>query len=223
MMIVATYCVSYAKFLRESLEAASQLCDAIFLLDNDPTGEVRAIVNDFPKVDWELWNRPYHEAKTRAYGLKAALVDYKADWVIPLDGDEVVHLPVFIREVAHKDFNNGNCFFFKWLNFWDSRNTYRVDGNLGQWTFKKMFYVANRRDELLKDAEEWARTGRHCHAGYMPGEGWRAFPMPPFIIKHYSYMSPERRREKYGYYNRISPDRSYEHLLDEKVELREWK
>jgi hypothetical protein len=225
-VIVGTTCVNYAEYLREGLEAMSKLCDTIFVLDDDPTGEVEAITNDFPEVDWRRWDEPYHEAKTRALGLKVALVDHNADWVLPFDGDEVLHNPEHLRQdiQAHSWGNpDPNCIRAKWLNFWDSRKTYRTDGRLGQVTTEKMFYVADRRDELLRAADEWALTGAAFHAGWMPGGGRKSAPMPPFIIKHYSLLLPKRRRWKYEYYNRVSPDRSYEHLLDENVKLETWK
>jgi glycosyltransferase involved in cell wall biosynthesis len=225
-MIVGTTCVNYAEYLREGLEAMSKLCDTIFVLDDDPTGEVEAVTNDFPKVDWRRWYEPYHEAKTRALGLKVALVDHNADWVLPFDGDEVLHNPEhLLQDIQAHSWGGGgaNCIQGHTINFWDSREFYRADSLYANRRSQRMFYVRDQRDVLVKAAEEWARTGAHCHAGYMFGGRWRCGPVSTFKIKHYAFVSSKRRREKYEHYIRFAPGRDYSHMLDEKVPLERWE
>lgn len=185
---IASIVKNEAEFLPKALECWQAVSDRICVLDNGSTDGTQDILAD-AGVEWRIYDEPMWGNEWPA---RKALWDFaiqEADWVVHLDGDQVVA----------GDFRphlKGNLVRFTVYDLW-SPNEYRSDA---WWQARPWWRAGRVRD--MQD-REWTWNQRGLHVGHMPIDNVFGPPydLPPEVgILHYAYATPERRERKFRQY-----------------------
>lgn len=211
MSVIGIYRIkNEERWIKESIERTLQVSDRVIVFDDHSTDSTCKIVNSLgPKVT--LVVSPYtglDEARDKDYLLSLAL-QYKPDWIIQLDGDEVL-TKKGIQELypwVHQK-KVGGILNFRIAYLWDNVNRERVD------SVYKSFYqprAYSLYDQSMKSFT-YARTGYggNFHCGQVPVGHSGPFHTMAQPIKHYGYMDAADRERKYKWYNEKDPNNAAE-------------
>lgn len=208
------------RWLAESLAKTSELADAIVILDDGSTDNTPQICKQFPKVlKYVYQDEPdVNEVRDKNRLLKLAL-ECEPDWILALDGDEVLEdvAPHLIREAIANCPAGVAAFELEFLYFWNDRQHYRVDGKYANIWHPRLFRVAGQNVDALTFSP--TGHGSNFHGGSVPGNLVGQVARLETKVKHYGYLPPELRRQKYQFYCRQDPAAAangyYDHLIDE--------
>jgi glycosyltransferase involved in cell wall biosynthesis len=210
MSVIGIYRVkNEARWIKESLERTLQVSDKVILLDDHSTDDTRAIASSIPKVT--VVPSPFtglDEARDKDYLLALAIVS-KPDWIIQLDGDEVLTKRALgeINPWVHQT-KLGGILNFRIAYLWDNVNRERVD------SVYRSFYQPRAYSLFDQPAKThtYNRTvyGGNFHCGQVPvGHSGPTHTMK-HPIKHYGYMDAADRERKYKWYNEKDPNNDAE-------------
>lgn len=135
-------------------------------------------------------------------------VEKGADWVLLLDGDEVLEEKAenMLRLICNTLPKEINCVDFFVSNFWKSNRYYRVDGVFGDQKASRLLRVVPGK-RLMHD--------KSPHVPYeYEGEGLSTKYLSVFRLKHYSFVNKDVPLKKYIYYSKVD-DANYGYLLSE--------
>lgn len=206
-------------WIGESLERTLQVCERAIVFDDhsdDDTVEIARGFGDRVHV-FSSGFADADEARDRGFVLNCAVQICKPDWVLYMDGDEVL-TPSAVREVREVvQMKIGGIFVFRIAYLWNSPDQERVDALYGKINAPRLFSVFDQKGPFTY------KTTSHTanlHCGQVPANYKGHARHAISLIKHYGYMRPEDRERKYKWYvdldvaQRGSVTGNYEHIME---------
>ena len=208
-----------ARWIGEVLERALGLCSTIYVLDDHSTDETPAICASFGERV-QVIPSPFiglDEARDKNY-LLTRLVAVRPDWVLWIDGDEVLEQagPGLLRAAADAAGSKIAAFGLRIAYLWDGPEQVRMDGLWGRFNRPSFFRL---QGQPLGDLYfPSTAAGGNFHCGNVPrglrGEVHRL----RVRLKHYGYLERAHRQAKYVWYNQRDPgnerEDQYRHLAE---------
>ncbi|NLI13370.1 glycosyltransferase [Pelotomaculum propionicicum] len=210
------------RWIDSCLKEASKVCDRILIIDDGSTDRTPEICRSFPKVKYRYYQRKVDELRDRRELLQWAL-ENKADWILNLDGDEVLEEGAADRirgEISRLDPRDPVYTYFQLhiLYMWNNPELYRCENSIyGNFWISRLFTTWGQdKGRLIIGA---TGHGHNLHANGVPvnlrGKGRKI----DVRIKHYGYMDFELRQKKYDFYQKHDPQAAaagyYDHLTSE--------
>jgi radical SAM superfamily enzyme YgiQ (UPF0313 family)/GT2 family glycosyltransferase/acetyltransferase-like isoleucine patch superfamily enzyme/ubiquinone/menaquinone biosynthesis C-methylase UbiE/glycosyltransferase involved in cell wall biosynthesis len=208
-----------AYWISEVLAKAAPLVDGFVILDDGSTDETPAICKSHPKVLRYEWQ---DETETDEVRDKNRLLQWTLendpDWVIALDGDEVLEdtatqTILNAINVVNPEFTKLGIIF---LYMWDNHDTYRIDGHYQEVRHPRIFRVSGLPVEPVDLSFRPSRYGANFHCGSIPTNLPGETLYIDVRVKHYGYFSPKQRASKKSFYKTKDPENAatgyYNHL-----------
>ena len=207
-----------ARHIHEVLSRALLLCQRVLVFDDHSTDETPAICRSFgDRVT--VYESPFdglNEARDKNY-LLAKIAEANPEWVLWIDGDEVLELsgPERLRQAAA---NAGDvaAFYLRVAYVWDDPHHIRVDGLFGRFARLSFFRLRGQPVEQLHFPTNG--HGGNFHCGNVPQGlvgGRREINVR---LKHFGYMTRAQRQAKYAWYTTIDANNpledNYRHLAE---------
>lgn len=215
------------RYLKQTLDSASEYVDEIVILDDNSTDDTYEICKSYPKVV-RIERVQGVDFATNESAPRRQLFDMTCetnpDWIISLDADEIMENR-FKREIRTLIDNPGGNYWFGIVfhHFWHSITHYRVDKLWAPCAGPRIFRFIPGYEYT------WQQSRLHC--GSLPNNIFSNFTgkNTDYRVKHYGYAgSPERTRQKYDWYierdpnSEMCPRSHYDSMLDTDPVLREW-
>lgn len=194
------------RWIARSLASLSLICQRIVVFDDHSTDATLSICRGTQKV--EIIESPFsglNESRDKNF-----LLDHirDADWVVMIDGDEVLTNPGDLAEWMQ-------CTSFASLSLpvfylWDREDQIRVDGVYGSYRRHSAFRPGTAR---FHDRG----AGANFHCGNVPASlrASRGYAESPLL--HFGYLHREDRERKYAWYNERDPNNQaedgYRHMV----------
>lgn len=208
------------RWLREVLDNAARICDGIIVYDDGSTDRTQEICQVHPAVVAYQQGAETQTDKARDKNRMYAMAkEFKYDWLLCIDGDELLELTAPQRILAEIRSCPANVsqIDFEFLYLWNDREHFRTDG-----IYTGIFHpclcrpIGQTWDELKFEP---TLHGGNLHCERTPqnlkGERIRV----DIKIEHLGYMFPEDRLRKYHWNKQKDPKHAsegyYEHLLDQ--------
>jgi hypothetical protein len=208
-----------ARWLEEVLTRALDLCSEVYVLDDHSTDETPLICQSFGSRV-RLFRSPFEgldEARDKNYLLEKLLAA-RPDWVLWIDGDEVLERngAAMLRAAVADGAGDVAAYRLRIAYLWDDHRQVRVDGLWGRFMRPSFFRLQGQPLDRLKFRSTDAGGNFHC--GNIPmglnGEIRRL----EVRLKHYGYLSRRQRQAKYVWYNERDPHNEredrYRHLAE---------
>lgn len=196
-------------YIGECLQSVSRIVDDIIVLDDGSTDKTPEICQSFENVThYEYQKKPLDEGRDRSYLLQKALT-IKPDWILSLDGDEV--LTPNSRFILQSELANSPGHIqgieFNFLVFWDAKNRFRIDP----------IYFPHQHIRVFSpkriDVSNYVFTGTegaNFHCGSVPRG--LVVRKSNIVIKHYGYLEYRNRLKKYNFYKSNDNATDYKHI-----------
>ena len=204
--IVAMYRIqNEERWIEKSLEAASEVCQEIVILDDCSTDKTLSICKKFPKVvDIYERKKPLHLDEVRDKKIIWEMtLKRNPEFVLKLDGDEILapnSKEILLSEIMDL-YPNDIVFSFQMLDMYDKPNQYRADGD-----FNKKAHI-----RLMK-INDYTRNLKFVESGYPGNAHSLHFPPTKYVpvrsgvkILHYGYYDKNTRLKKFQYFHEVDP------------------
>lgn len=201
------------------LERALGLCSVVYVLDDHSTDETPAICASLGERV-QLIPSPFtglDEARDKNY-LLTRLVAVRPDWVLWIDGDEVLERdgPALLRVAVDAAGAEGALFGLRIAYLWDGPQQVRMDGLWGRFNRPSPFRL---QGQPLGDLYfPTTAAGGNFHCGNVPRGLRGEMRWIGVRLKHYGYLEREHRQAKYVWYNQRDPgnerEDEYRHLAE---------
>jgi len=219
---------------QQSLEKSLTVADHVVVFDDNSDlnfrRELRQVCNENPKVtlcesQWQTFN----ERRDRQFLWDQCAAVPGVTWVLVLDGDEILE-EQFDRHFAEKLMRNPNpevlAYNVHIFNMWNTPDYVREDG---RWGTHRLTAMAKVLPNMVYGRRAGNRDGLHC--GRLPHIPATNTSDSSVRIKHYGYMTPAQRAQKFKWYSKhdrdFRPDilqaPSYDYIVDElECRVRVW-
>lgn len=217
--LCATRVKNEANHIGEVIERVLPLCRQVFVFDDhssDQTVEVCRAFGDRVVV-FESSFEGFDEARDKNYLLRK-VVEANPEWVLWIDGDEVLELrgPDKLRDAADNALSGVAGFSLKVAYVWNDPQHVRVDGIFGRFKRPSLFRLKGQRVNKIHFRE--TGFGGNLHCGNVPNGLSGVFRELDVRLKHYGYMSVDQRTRKHQFYTTIDPgnelEDNYRHLIE---------
>ncbi len=196
---------SEARWIRRSIESILPICQRVHIFDDNSEDDTVAICESIPGV--VVYRSPFNttdEARDKNLLLDQVDNGGGADWVIMIDGDEVMqydHNGIFLRN----EINNAKhaCLSFPILYLWDREDQIRVDGVYGDFMRESAFRYRGERFQRTS-------AGANLHCGNVPAALRRDRGYVNAPLLHFGYLERADRIRKLSWYRSIDPDNKTE-------------
>ncbi len=198
-----------ARWIRSVLCAAFTVCERIYVLDDHSTDQTAEICQTFGEC-LRLYSSGFaslDEARDKNWLLDVIRLS-RAEWVLAIDGDELLSNPEAVRASAASGL--ADSYSLRVLYLWDREDQVRADGVYSRFWRPSLF--------RLRDDAKFQSTpnGGNFHCGNVPQGFGQAERSAAFLL-HYGYMDAEDRRRKFDWYNQHDPgnqaEDSYRHMI----------
>ena len=204
--IVAIYRIrNEERWIKKSLEAISEICQEIVILDDCSTDNTVEICKKFPNVV-EIHERkeelPLDEVRDKKIIWKMAM-ERNPDFILKLDGDEVLapnSKEILLNEIMNLYPNDLN-FSLQLMYIYDKPNQWRTDA----W-FDDIYHIRLIRiNEYTKNLEfEESGYPGNAHSLHLPPTKY--VPVRSDVkILHYSLYDKKIRTRKFNYFHEVDP------------------
>jgi glycosyltransferase involved in cell wall biosynthesis len=206
-----------AQYIGTVLQQALRLCDVALVFDDHSTDDTVAICERFG-TRVTVCRSPFQgldEARDKNF-LLGRIVDAAPDWVLWIDGDEVLERtgPEKIL-AATTQWSGVAAATLRVAYLWDDPRYVRVDGIFGAFKRPSLFRLAGQDRTKLRFRT--TRQGANFHCGNVPDGLAGERRDLPVRLKHYGYLTREQREAKYRFYTREDPgnplEDNYRHIL----------
>jgi glycosyltransferase involved in cell wall biosynthesis len=205
-----------AEHIGESLESVLPLCERAIVFDDHSDDETVATCESFGQRV-EVLHSPFRgidEARDKNYILER-VVAAAPDWVLWIDGDEVIERdgPARLLEATARA-GGITVYTLRVAYCWDGDDQIRVDGIWGRMRRPSLFRL---RGQLVRNLHFAMSRPPNLHCGNVPRNLRGQKRDLDVRLKHYGYVTPELRLRKYQWYTRIDPhnpkEDNYRHLM----------
>lgn len=204
------------KYIHDSIKSILPLCDFVFVVDDGSTDNTKKVCFDLgPRV--VVFSRPpdmsdhvtdktalknYIYEHLLKYVTGKVVGDDSRDWVIAIDGDEVLRYATIDRVFDFASKTTAKSLSTKIHYLWDSRDKVRVDGCYGKMIRPSIFRIINPEFKFQP-------TPFPCnlHCPNVPQELLgSAEELPGVDIVHYGYIDRDTRIKKWLWRQTADPD-----------------
>jgi O-antigen biosynthesis protein len=209
------------RWIRKSLESASQICESIVILDDGSTDNTVKICKEFDivkKIQTQK-NESMDIVRDANKILKMAM-NQNPDFLLRLDGDEIIQPK--IRDSLEEEINllypESSIFEFQSFHLWDKPNQYRSDGMYPNLWHPILLRLKNQPNDL----KFLPYSGSKLHPSLIPTNaiGWEKPIRSKVKIFHYGNYDEALRQRKYKFYTTNDPDNEifdgYKHIISGK-------
>ena len=202
-----------ARWIRSVLQSALAVCERVYILDDHSTDNTPEICQSFgEKV--RLYSSPFEgldESRDKNYLLDVIRL-YGAEWILAIDGDELLLDPKEIKTLlAPATFNAYNCYSLRVLYLWNNLDQVRTDGVYGHFWRPSLFRA------VPGVCYSETPNGGNFHCGNVPQGLIGSAPHCDARLLHFGYMDARDRRRKYDWYNQHDPENHvedcYRHMI----------
>jgi glycosyltransferase involved in cell wall biosynthesis len=204
MKVVAALRVqNEARWIQRVIASVLPLCSQVLVFDDHSTDQTAFLCSSMPKTS--VFDSPFsglNESRDKNY-LLAKCQEQKPDWIIWIDGDEVLSpasLPIITENLRSPKM----CMSFKVRYLWDREDQVRVDGVYGDFRRQSMFRPIN--------CGKFLGSAPAFHTGNVPQGLWRSCLYPDVELLHLGYLNREDRIRKYEWYNKQDPGNKQENF-----------
>lgn len=181
----------FVESIRSALPLVDEYVIALGESDDDTEARIRGIQSDKIRIIHTTWNETLdasHRIKGFVYGQQKSIAMFNCtgDWLLYLEGDELLHeddIPR-IREVMQANLNNpqAEALYFKYTHFYGNPNTvalsprwYRrevraIRGNLPIWGMKGLFFSVLVNYKKMRYPKAVFANARIYHYGWVRAE-----------------------------------------------------
>ena len=217
--IVAMYRVkNVERWIKKSLEATSEICNKIVILDDDSTDNTIKICKSFSSIVdiHESKNLPFDETRDKNLLIQMAL-NCKPDYIWVLDGDEII-MPG-MKKILYEDLiylhPNSDVFEFQVLEMLEQPNKFRINNPTTNYTHKLLFKVKGQNN--LHYLPTKFPYNMHCPRIPDNYDGLNSVSRSRVKILHYGYYDQKLKQSKYELYTKLDPNATefykYEHII----------
>jgi glycosyltransferase involved in cell wall biosynthesis len=207
------------RWIRDSVDSALAVCERVFVLDDhsgDGTAEICAAMGDRVTVIPSPFEG-LDEARDKDFLLAQVVKGGPPDWVLALDGDEVLEagsVPKILDAV--RNWPGVSLLRFRIAYLWDSPDQARVDGVYGRFARPSCFRLRGQKVSRLVFRRKGPPGAPNFHCSSFPTGLIGRTVNTDVWIRHYGYMTREDRLRKYAWYrerdgNNMAEDR-YRHI-----------
>ncbi len=203
-----------ARWIARCIDSILPVCDRIIVLDDHSTDATPDLCRQIsPKVT--LYPSPFmglNEVRDKNWLLDRAQEIGTVDWVVSIDGDEVLMAGMTGKLLAAMGgTGDAECLSLRILYLWDSEHRVRVDGVYGDFHRESVFRPTGERFVGRDGANNF-------HCGNVP---WKIRQKRAVLrdvpLLHFGYMDQEDRVRKYHWYNEKDPgnrtEDGYRHMV----------
>ena len=206
------------RWIGNSLESTSKICNKIVILDDGSTDNTVKICKTFSSVVdiHEQKNLVFDETRDKNLLLQMAL-KYDPDYILVLDGDEII-MPG-MEKILYEDLiylhPNSDIFEFKILDMSEQPNRYRINNPTTNYIHKFLFKVNNQKNLHFLPT----KFPYNMHCTRIPDNLNKTNNVSQSRVKilHYGYYDQKLKQTKYDLYNKLDPNATefynYEHLI----------
>ena len=192
-------CGPNEKYLEQTLECFTRLCDETIILGNNLTDEDKERLKDFKVVeDNREWGKNQHIIKEEF--IKNHVAKLNPDFTLCLDMDEVLKVN---RETLEEYATKGQAWYVYIVNLWN-------EGYRSDWSFWNVRFWGWEWKEKLGD-EFFKFENRPLHCGLAPKWTYHLNLHAPFMLLHYGLKDKEARDRKIKRYQQYDPNQVYRH------------
>ena len=204
------------RWIERCLASILPLCDEIIVLDDHSTDATFELCKAMPKTT--VYASPFedlNEARDKNFLLCTITEGMPPlpDWIIAIDGDEVLAEGSVELLRRQMESNNAPCLSLRVRYLWDSENQVRCDGVYGDFHRESVF-----RPEKGVTFHSNPSGGAHFHCGNVPAPlRMKRAVLSNVELLHFGYLHREDRIRKYHFYNQHDPGNAredqYKHMV----------
>lgn len=204
--------------IHETLSRLSELVDEIVIVDNGSTDGTLDVYKLFPKVVKVKSTKGFDEGRDKILAHKLAR-SRNPDWILWVDGDEVIEEFV-TRDDLDKLMSSDkyNQILFRMYNFWDSKDTFRVDG-------KWKRYTSNPQRSMWRNSGNEYFDDLKFHNGNIRIKN-PVRKVSEIRIKHFGFIDKEKTEKKYQQYAKLKKEVNSDKTMSKSrvgIQLKNWK
>jgi glycosyltransferase involved in cell wall biosynthesis len=193
-----------ARWIRKVIQSLLPVCELIFVMDDGSTDGTLSICREFQNVvAFPSIFGSLDEMRDKNFLLDTCctFTDAAPDWIVHIDGDEVLTQPEALLKALQTTPNL--CLSLPVFYLWDHEDQMRVDGVYGNYRRESVFRPRGAQFQATAQ-------GGNFHCGNVPqalrpSRGYAAAP-----LLHYGYLHRADRKRKYDWYNANDPDNQIE-------------
>lgn len=197
-----------ARWIGRVIQSMLPVCERIFVLDDHSTDFTAAICLSFPEVT--LFHSPFdglQETRDKNW-LLDKVAECQPDWILHIDGDEVLAIGSCDQLRALAESGSGNdAYRLQVLYLWDRLDQVRIDGVYANLSRPSFF-------RFRPGARFHSADGGGFHCGNVPEP--RQVADCGVKLLHYGYLHREDRIRKFEWYNAQLPvpevEDGYKHM-----------
>jgi glycosyltransferase involved in cell wall biosynthesis len=196
-----------AQWIEEVVQSLLPVCASVSVLDDHSTDETAAICERQPRTRvYRSHFTDLDEARDKNYLLGRIREYEKPDWVLQIDGDEVLDpssVSGILRAIRNPEWSRAYSVQIVYL--WDRPDQIRTDGIYADFWRPSLFCMEGSTLRFRQTG-----NGGNFHCGSVPADLTDQADRCDARVKHYGYMERARRLEKFRWYNSIDPDNRFE-------------
>jgi hypothetical protein len=206
-----------SKNIADVISSVLPLCQNILVFDDHSNDETSEICRSFGERV-QIFTSPFQgldEARDKNFLLNK-VIEVGPEWVLWIDGDEVLERSGPQRMIDAADKSNGVAAFSLQIAYvWNDSQHIRVDGIYGRFARPSFFRLKGQAVSRLQFPA--TKRGGNFHCGNIPHGLTGRVRELDVRLKHYGYMTQEQRQSKYCWYTTIDPgnesEDQYRHLI----------
>lgn len=206
-----------ARWITEVLDALRPISFKTVVFDDHSTDETPLLAG---KAGAQVIPSPQSfegvdEVRDKNFLFESVRRDLRPDWVLCVDGDEVLRGSDAIKIVDIVSAAQHRAYSLKIEYLWDRTDQVRTDGIYGRF-FRPSLFNAQRTDgRFASYYGSGQKAGFHC--SNVPWDLVIEAQQVPIRLKHYGYLERDQRIAKYHWYNSIDPANAaedrYRHIV----------